>query len=106
MPGGGIKGGDIKQPSGFYRGFLNAWDAVWENQREREIDVLVGMAARAVFPDPDHRSFKTEFAFATPVSNDKRPSIIFRLEARDKRSRMTACRTKHPFDTTSVPKPF
>jgi hypothetical protein len=67
----------LNRPSGFCHGFLNAWDAAWKSQGEREIDVLVGMAARAVFPDPDHGSFKTEFTLVTPVSNDKRPGIIF-----------------------------
>ena len=76
-PGAGSKAAVLNMASSFQSGFLNAWYAAWEGQGEREIDVLVSMAARAVFPDPDHRSFKTEFAFATPVSNDKRPSIIF-----------------------------
>ena len=76
-PGAGSKAGVLNRASSFQRGFLNAWYAAWEGQGEREIDVLVGMAARAVFPDPDHGSFKTEFAFATPVPDDKRPTIIF-----------------------------
>ena len=77
MPGCGIKGRGTKRTSDFYHGFLNAWDTPWEGQGEREIDVLVCVAARAVFPDPDHGSFKTELTFATPVSNDKRPGITF-----------------------------
>ena len=52
--------------SGFDSGFLTAR----EGQGKREIDVLMSVATHAVFPDPNHGSFKTEFAFAATVSND------------------------------------
>jgi len=104
MSGCGIKAWALNRPSGFYHGFLNAWNAAWVSQGEREIDVLVGMAARAVFPDPNHGSFKAGLTPTATVPDDKRPGIIFRLKACDKQSRVAACRAEHSFNAASLPK--
>ena len=64
------------------------------------------MATRAVFPDPDHGSFKADVTLTAPVPNDKLPRIVFRLEECYKRSRMAACRAEHPFDAIGIPSPF
>jgi hypothetical protein len=77
MPGCGIRKRDVLGLLSFSRRFLPSGYFAREGQGEREIDVLVGVAARAVFSDTDHDSFKTGFAFMATVPDDKFPDVIF-----------------------------